>query len=197
MNQFSSISNPSIDPETGEVISSTSKSYGKPKPNPSNLLSMCRQPMTLLTIVVILTSALSMAFIYHTLQKDIQQMYSQFDALIVGVEESERRVIEMSKSLKTMDDNLHQVLADQEEEAFENFWGDDDVATHLQSMKYIGHYIFNQQIFAHTKSNLGNRFLSVKEKLNVHWRVKEITEQHIVLIGAQDKTYTIPKIEHE
>ena len=197
MNQFSSISNPSVDLDTGEVISSSSKTDTNLKTHPHDLLSVFCQPMTLFSLAIVFTSLLAMAFIYLTLKKDIQQMYSQFDALIVGVEENERRVIEMQESLSAMDDKLHQVLADQEEEAFENFWGDDDITTHLQSMKYIGHSIFNQQIFAHTKSNLGNRFLSVKEKLNVHWRVKEITEQHIVLIGAQDKTYTIPKIGSE
>ena len=34
----------------------------------------------------------------------------------------------------------------------------------------------------------------MNEKINTHWRVKAITAEHIVLIGAGDKTYTISKI---
>ncbi len=197
MNPFTFPSQPSIDPETGEVMTSPSLPYQQSKSGFKHYLGLYLDLKTILKIVFIFSNALTILFVYLTLKSDIQRMDSQFDSLFQGVEESEKRVSDMGQTLLDMADQLQQVLADEEEEAFENFWGDDDIASHLQSMKYIGHYESNQQIFAHTKSILGNRFLSKNEKINIHWRVKEITQEHIVLIGAGDKTYTITKMEPE
>lgn len=197
MNPFTLPSQQSIDPQTGEVFTSPLPPYDPSKSKLNTFLSPFRELQTILKIAFILTSLVAILLVYLTLKSDIRHMYSQFDSLFQGVEESEKRVIHMEQTLLGLEDKLLQVFADEEEQAFENFWGDDDIASHLQSMKYIGHYTSNQQIFAHTKSILGNRFLSKNEKINIHWRVKEITEEQIVLIGDRDKTYTITKMESE
>ena len=194
MNPFTLPSQHSIDPDTGEVINLPSQPDHLSKSVLNHYLRRFREPWFILKLVFIVANVLAILLVYLHLKSDIRHMYSQFDSLFEGVEEREKRVSEMGQTLLDMEEKLQHVLADEEEEAFENFWGDDDIASHLQSMKYIGHYESNQQIFAHTKSILGNRFLSMNEKINAHWRVKVITTEHIVLIGAGDKTYTISKV---
>lgn len=123
-------------------------------------------------------------------------MYSQFDSLFVGVEESEARVEQMIVNVEEMNNKISQVLEEEEEFASKNFWGDAQTASHLQSIKYMGFYEVNRQRIAYTKSQLGDRFLTQNEAFNAHWRVKEINELYLTLVGENDKTYTIHKVEN-
>ena len=123
-------------------------------------------------------------------------MHSQFDSLFVGVEESEVRVEQMLQNVEEMNNKITEVLEEEEEFASKNFWGDAQTASHLQSIKYMGFYEVNRQRIAYTKSQLGDRFLTQNETFNDHWRVKEITDFYLILVGENDKTYTIHKTEH-
>ena len=123
-------------------------------------------------------------------------MNSQFDSLYQGVEESELQVTQMNQSLEEMSHKIEEVLADEEEFASKNFWGDPQSAAHLQSIKYIGYYEVKRQRIAYTKSQLGDRFLTINEAFNAQWRVKEITNVYLTLIGENNKTYTIHKEDH-
>jgi hypothetical protein len=123
-------------------------------------------------------------------------MYSQFDSLHQGVEESEMQVTQMSEALEDVNNKIQEVLADDEAFASKNFWGDPQSASHLQSIKYIGYYEVNRQRIAYTKSQLGDRFLTMNEAFNTQWRVKEITNLYLTLIGENDKTYTIHKEDY-
>jgi hypothetical protein len=95
-----------------------------------------------------------------------------------------------------MNNKITDVLEEEEEFASKNFWGDAQTASHLQSIKYIGFYEVNRQRIAYTKSQLGDRFLTQHESFNDHWRVKEIADFYLILVGENDKTYTIHKTEH-
>ena len=77
-------------------------------------------------------------------------MYSQFDSLHQGVEESEMQVTQMSEALEDVNNKIQEVLADDEAFASKNFWGDPQSASHLQSIKYIGYYEVNRQRIAYT-----------------------------------------------
>jgi hypothetical protein len=59
----------------------------------------------------------------------------------------------------------------------------------------LGYYEHNKQRIAYTKSQLGDRFLTINEKFNGQWRVKEITDVFLTLVGENDKTYTIHKVD--
>jgi hypothetical protein len=98
--------------------------------------------------------------------------------------------------MEEMNNKITDVLEEEEEFASKNFWGDAQTASHLQSIKYIGFYEVNRQRIAYTKSQLGDRFLTQNEAFNDHWRVKEITELFLTLVGENDKTYTIHKTEN-
>jgi hypothetical protein len=135
------------------------------------------------------------AFAYFYLKKEIESLQVQFGALFEGVEESEQRVENMAQSVEDMSHKIKEVLETDEEFASVNFWGDNQTAAHLQSIKYLGYYEVNRQRIAYTKSQLGDRFLSKNEVFNGHWRVKEITSNSLVLVGENDKTYTVLKEE--
>jgi hypothetical protein len=194
MNLFSIPSQKKIDPETGEVLS----------PNPQisfdhTKVSSGRGIRHFKPIIIIAFSffnALAICFVYFSLKKDMSLMYSQFDSLYQGVEESEMQVTQMSEALEDVSNKIQEVLADDEAFASKNFWGDPQSATHLQSIKYIGYYEVNRQRIAYTKSQLGDRFLTMNEAFNTQWRVKEITNLYLTLIGENDKTYTIHKEDY-
>ncbi len=146
--------------------------------------------------VLFILNASSIGIVYYSLKNDLSFTHLQFDSLFEGVEESESRVEQMLENMEEMSHKISGVLEDEEEFASKNFWGDAQTASHLQSIKYIGFYEVNQQRIAYTKSQLGDRFLTQNEAFNIHWRVKEITNLSLILVGENDKTYTIHKSEH-
>jgi hypothetical protein len=176
MNIFSLSSPHKIDPQTGEVFSQED-----PTPFP-------KLKVYWLVIALFCIQCFGIGFVYFSLKNEIQVMYSQFDSLFQGVEESDLRVSEMGNKIL-------EVLGDDEEFSNKNFWGDDLSAAHLQSIKYLGYYEHNRQRIAYTKSQLGDRFLTLNEKFNGQWRVKEITDLFLTLVGENDKTYTIHKVD--
>jgi hypothetical protein len=194
MNLFFIPSQKKIDPETGEVLS----------PNPHISFDHTKRSMghriryfkPIILIAFSFFNALAICFVYFSLKKDMSFMYSQFDSLYQGVEESEMQVTQMSEVLEDVSNKIQEVIADDEAFASKNFWGDTQSATHLQSIKYIGYYEVNRQRIAYTKSQLGDRFLTLNEAFNAQWRVKEITNLYLTLIGENDKTYTIHKEDY-
>ena len=194
MNLFSISAQTKIDPETGEVLTPDQQTNVGQVKKP-RLHGIERLKPNFL-IAFSLLNALAICLVYFSLKKDMSFMYSQFDSLYQGVEESEMEVTQMSQSLEEMGHKIQEVLADEEEFASKNFWGDPQSAAHLQSIKYIGYYEVNRQRIAYTKSQLGDRFLTINETFNAHWRVQDITNQYISLIGENDKTYTIHKEDY-
>jgi hypothetical protein len=194
MNLFSISAKTKVDPETGEVLTPDQPSYFDHLKKPQLRGVQHLKPNIL--IAFSLFNALAICFVYFSLKKDMSFMYSQFDSLYQGVEESEMQVTQMNQSLEEMGHKIQEVLADEEEFASKNFWGDPQSAAHLQSIKYIGYYEVNRQRIAYTKSQLGDRFLTINETFNAHWRVQDITNQYISLIGENDKTYTIHKEDY-
>jgi hypothetical protein len=194
MNIFSISSSAKIDPETGEVLHLNSQ---EPL-NTSNrdVKGFIQKNIIYILLLVLILNASSIGIVYYYLKNDIYFMHSQFDSLFLGVEESEVRVEQMLQNVEEMNNKIIDVLEEEEEFASKNFWGDAQTASHLQSIKYIGFYEFNRQRIAYTKSQLGDRFLTQNEAFNDHWRVKEITDLYLILVGENDKTYTIHKVEN-
>ncbi len=194
MNILSISSSAKIDPETGEVLH-----HNSPEPLHSNLKSVkgfIQKNIVFILLFILILNASTIAIVYYSLKNDIAFMHSQFDSLFVGVEDSEARVEQMIENVEEISNKISEVLEDEEEFASKNFWGDAQTASHLQSIKYIGFYEVNRQRIAYTKSQLGNRFLTQNEAFNHSWRVKEITDLYITLVGENDKTYTIHKTEN-
>ena len=194
MNIFSISSSAKIDPETGEVLHLNSQ-----EPLNTNIKGnkgFILRNITYILLVILILNASAIGIVYYYLKNDMSFIHSQFGSLFVGVEESEARVEQMFKDVEEMNNKISQVLEEEEEFASKNFWGDAQTASHLQSIKYIGFYEVNRQRIAYTKSQLGDRFLTQHEAFNDHWRVKEITEFYLILVGENDKTYTIHKTEH-
>ena len=189
MNIFSLSSAHKVDPQTGEVFSQDPISI-TPSKHP-----FFKVKIYWLIITLFVIHGLGLGFVYFSLKNEIQVMYSQFDSLFQGVEESDLRVSEMGNSIDEMNNKILEVLGDDEEFSNKNFWGDDLSAAHLQSIKYLGYYEHNRQRIAYTKSQLGDRFLTLNEKFNGQWRVKEITDVLLTLVGENDKTYTIHKVD--
>jgi hypothetical protein len=194
MNIFSISSSAKIDPETGEVLHLHSQEPASAKV--SNMGGFIQKNIAFILVFMLVLNVSSTGFVYYYLKKDISFMHSQFDSLFVGVEESEVRVEQMLQNVEEMNNKITEVLEEEEEFASKNFWGDAQTASHLQSIKYIGFYEVNRQRIAYTKSQLGDRFLTQNEAFNDHWRVKEITDFYLILVGENDKTYTIHKTEH-
>jgi hypothetical protein len=194
MNIFSISSSAKIDPETGEVLHLNSQ---EPL-NTSNrdVKGFIQKNIIYILLLVLILNASSIGIVYYYLKNDIYFMHSQFDSLFLGVEESEVRVEQMLQNVEEMNNKIIDVLEEEEEFASKNFWGDAQTASHLQSIKYMGFYEVNRQRIAYTKSQLGDRFLTQNEAFNDHWRVKEITDLYLILVGENDKTYTIHKTEH-
>jgi hypothetical protein len=190
MEKIYSTSSFHIDPDTGEVQEHTPyrrKNLGEFYLNTKNLV-----------IIVFLGFLFHLSFIsyvYWSISKELRYTQTQFDSLFEGVKESERNLDEMKESLQTMQQELNQIVADEEEFRFENFWGNNESAAHLQSMKYLGYYIFNGQMIAHTKSVQGNRYLRKGESIGDNWKVSEITTLQILLEGEEGKTFSVQK-EH-
>ena len=191
MNFFSS-SQSKIDPETGEILRNDDSPSLFPSENTS---SQKKLRIKIMITIFILINAFIITFVYFSLKRDIEQLHVQFGALFEGVEESEVRVQTMTQSVEDMSHKIQGILATDEEFASVNFWGDSQTAAHLQSIKYIGYYEVNRQRIAYTKSQLGDRFLTKNEVFNGHWRVKEISSNSLVLVGENDKTYTVLKEE--
>jgi len=194
MNIFSISSSAKIDPETGEVLHLHSQEPASAKV--SIMGGFIQKNIAFVLVFMLVLNASSTGFVYYYLKNDISFMHSQFDSLFVGVEESEMRVEQMLQNVEEMNNKITEVLEEEEEFASKNFWGDAQTASHLQSIKYIGFYEVNRQRIAYTKSQLGDRFLTQNEAFNDHWRVKEITDFYLILVGENDKTYTIHKTEH-
>jgi hypothetical protein len=194
MNIFSISSSAKIDPETGEVLHLHSQEPDSARV--SNMGGFIQKNIAFVLVFMLVLNVSSTGFVYYYLKKDISFMHSQFDSLFVGVEESEVRVEQMLQNVEEMNNKITEVLEEEEEFASKNFWGDAQTASHLQSIKYIGFYEVNRQRIAYTKSQLGDRFLTQNEAFNDHWRVKEITDFYLILVGENDKTYTIHKTEH-
>jgi len=194
MNIFSISSSAKIDPETGEVLHLHSQEPASARV--SNMGGFIQKNIAFILVFMLVLNVSSTGFVYYYLKKDISFMHSQFDSLFVGVEESEVRVEQMLQNVEEMNNKITEVLEEEEEFASKNFWGDAQTASHLQSIKYIGFYEVNRQKIAYTKSQLGDRFLTQNEAFNDHWRVKEITDFYLILVGENDKTYTIHKTEH-
>jgi len=194
MNLFSISAQTKIDPETGEVLTpDRPTNFDHPK-NPQLRGVQHLKPNVFIAFSFF--NALAICFVYFSLKKDMSFMNSQFDSLHQGVEESELQVTQMNQSLEEMSHKIEEVLADEEEFASKNFWGDPQSAAHLQSIKYIGYYEVKRQRIAYTKSQLGDRFLTINEAFNAQWRVKEITNVYLTLIGENNKTYTIHKEDY-
>jgi len=194
MNIFSISSSAKIDPETGEILHLHSQEPASAKV--SIMGGFIQKNIAFVLVFMLVLNASSTGFVYYYLKNDISFMHSQFDSLFVGVEESEVRVEQMLQNVEEMNNKITEVLEEEEEFASKNFWGDAQTASHLQSIKYIGFYEVNRQRIAYTKSQLGDRFLTQNEAFNDHWRVKEITDFYLILVGENDKTYTIHKTEH-
>ena len=194
MNIFSISSSAKIDPETGEVLHLHSQEPTSAKV--SSVKGFIQKNIALILVFILVLNTSTIGIVYYYLKSDISFMYSQFDSLFVGVEESEVRVEQMLQNVEEMNNKITDVLEEEEEFASKNFWGDAQTASHLQSIKYIGFYEVNRQRIAYTKSQLGDRFLTQNEAFNDHWRVKEITELFLTLVGENDKTYTIHKTEN-
>jgi len=195
MNIFSISSSAKIDPETGEVLHLHSQEQASVKV--SSIKEFIQKNIAFVLVFILVLNAFTTGFVYYYLKNDISFMHTQFDSLFVGVEESEARVEQMMVNVEEMNNKITEVLEEDEEFASKNFWGDAQTASHLQSIKYIGFYEVNRQRIAYTKSQLGDRFLTQNEAFNDHWRVKEITETQLTLVGENDKTYTIHKLENE
>jgi len=195
MNIFSISSSAKIDPETGEVLHLHSQEQASVKV--SSIKEFIQKNIAFVLVFILVLNAFTTGFVYYYLKNDISFMHTQFDSLFIGVEESEARVEQMMVNVEEMNNKITEVLAEDEEFASKNFWGDAQTASHLQSIKYIGFYEVNRQRIAYTKSLLGDRFLTQNEAFNDHWRVKEITETQLTLVGENDKTYTIHKLENE
>jgi hypothetical protein len=195
MNIFSISSSAKIDPETGEVLHLHSQEQASVKV--SSIKEFIQKNIAFVLLFILVLNASTTGFVYYYLKNDISFMHTQFDSLFVGVEESEARVEQMMVNVEEMNNKITEVLEEDEEFASKNFWGDAQTASHLQSIKYIGFYEVNRQRIAYTKSQLGDRFLTQNEAFNDHWRVKEITETQLTLVGENDKTYTIHKLENE
>jgi len=194
MNIFSISSSTKIDPDTGEVLHLNSQ---EPiHTNIKGIQGFIQKNIAYILLVILIFNASSIGIVYFYLKNDISFMHSQFDSLFVGVEESEARVEQMIVNVEEMNNKISDVLEEEEEFASKNFWGDAQTASHLQSIKYIGFYEVNRQRIAYTKSQLGDRFLTQNEAFNDHWRVKEITDFYLILVGENDKTYTIHKMEN-
>ena len=194
MNLFSISSSTKIDPETGEVLHLNSQ---EPlHTSNKDVKGFIQKNISYVLLLVSILNASTVGIVYYYLKNDIAFMHSQFDSLFVGVEESEARVEQMIVNVEEMNNKISQVLEEEEEFASKNFWGDAQTASHLQSIKYMGFYEVNRQRIAYTKSQLGDRFLTQNEAFNDHWRVKEITELYLTLVGENDKTYTIHKVEN-
>jgi hypothetical protein len=194
MNIFSISSSTKIDPETGEVLHLHSQEPTSEKV--SSFEGFIQKNIAFILVFILLLNASTISIIYYYLKNDITFMHTQFDSLFVGVEESEARVEKMIMNVEEMNNKITGVLEEEEEFASKNFWGDAQTASHLQSIKYMGFYEVNRQRIAYTKSQLGDRFLTQNETFNDHWRVKEITDFYLILVGENDKTYTIHKTEH-
>jgi hypothetical protein len=194
MNIFSISSSTKIDPETGEVLHLHSQEPTSEKV--SSFEGFIQKNIAFILVFILLLNASTISIIYYYLKNDITFMHTQFDSLFVGVEESEARVEKMIMNVEEMNNKITDVLEEEEEFASKNFWGDAQTASHLQSIKYMGFYEVNRQRIAYTKSQLGDRFLTQNETFNDHWRVKEITDFYLILVGENDKTYTIHKTEH-
>jgi hypothetical protein len=156
-------------------------------------LHFLQNHLWLFVIGVFIMNMALLTFIYLNFRQEVAYINTQFDALSVGVKEGEQAVDHLTEIIETLHQNLDEILADKDEAIFENFWGDTESATHLQSMKYLGYYIFNGQMVAHTKSIQGNRYLNLGEKLNEEWRVKEISKIQITLEGNDGKTFIVQK----
>jgi len=195
MNIFSISSSAKIDPETGEVLHLHSQEPDSAEV--SSIRGFIQKNIAFVLVFILVLNAFTTGFVYYYLKNDISFMHTQFDSLFVGVEESEARVEQMMVNVEEMNNKITEVLEEDEEFASKNFWGDAQTASHLQSIKYIGFYEVNRQRIAYTKSQLGDRFLTQNEAFNDHWRVKEITETQLTLVGENDKTYTIHKLENE
>jgi len=194
MNIFSISSSTKIDPDTGEVLHLNSQ---EPiHTNIKGIQGFIQKNIAYILLVILIFNASSIGIVYFYLKNDISFMHSQFDSLFVGVEESEARVEQMIVNVEEMNNKISDVLEEEEEFASKNFWGDAQTASHLQSIKYMGFYEVNRQRIAYTKSQLGDRFLTQNEAFNDHWRVKEITDFYLILVGENDKTYTIHKMEN-
>jgi hypothetical protein len=194
MNILSISSSAKIDPETGEVLHhNSSESLHS---NLKSVKGFIQKNIVFILLFILILNASTIAIVYYSLKNDIAFMHSQFDSLFVGVEDSEARVEQMIENVEEMNNKISEVLEDEEEFASKNFWGDAQTASHLQSIKYIGFYEVNRQRIAYTKSQLGNRFLTQNEAFNHSWRVKEITDLYLTLVGENDKTYTIHKTEN-
>jgi hypothetical protein len=130
---------------------------------------------------------------YNLLKMELLNLHKQISVL----QSTSQTTIEQVAQIKDVADDLQnqiiEVKADEDEISFENFWGDDVASLHLQSMKYLGYYLLNNQMFAHTKSTFGNRFLTTGEKINDFWRVKEINPTQMVLEGDEGKIFYIMK----
>ena len=193
MNIFSS-SQAQIDPETGEVLHELKK----------NTLYKSHHSFfenkffyKTLFILLILLNISVISLVYFSLRKNIDYLHFQFEALFEGVEESESRIKTIVESVEEVNLKMKEALEADEEFASVNFWGDNQTAAHLQSIKFIGYYEINGQRIAYTKSQLGDRFLTKNEVFNSHWRIKDITSNTLVLVGENDKTYTVLKEEQQ
>ena len=179
MHIFSS-SQTRIDPETGEVLPDLEKKTFS-KSHPSFFENKSFTKTVLILLILLNVSVIS--FVYFS--------------LFEGVEESESRILAISESVEEVSLKMKEALEADEEFASVNFWGDNQTAAHLQSIKFIGYYEINGQRIAYTKSQLGDRFLTKNEVFNDHWRIKDITSNTLVLIGENDKTYTVLKEEQQ
>lgn len=191
MHIFSS-SQARIDPETGEVLPDLEK---KTLSKSHHSFFENKYFSKTVFILLILLNVSIVSFVYFSLKKEIEYLHFQFEALFEGVEEGEFRINAIAESVEEVNLKMKEALEADEEFASVNFWGDNQTAAHLQSIKFIGYYEINGQRIAYTKSQLGDRFLTKNEVFNDHWRIKDITSNTLVLVGENDKTYTVLKEE--
>jgi hypothetical protein len=179
-----------IDPETGEVITPTNKptvSGGFPK-SPIHKL-----PFWSILLICLTSQIVMLCLLFFSIHQDIRLLNSHLDSLDLAATENGQQIDEVKQSIESINHQISQILSDEDESAFENFWGDDASSMHLQSMKYLGFYTLGNNLYAHTKSVFGSRYLSTGEKVNDIWRVKEINAHQIILEGEEGKTFLVFK----
>ena len=180
-----------IDPETGELLKHT------PKKSIADFFRHISQhrfyrffhrPPGAFVIPILLICA---TFFY--LFRQNQFLRSHLEKVLFDVAAYQKQLDETKFQLEMFQSKIDELKAEEDELIFENFWGNDQAAIHLQSMKYIGHYVLNGRLYAHTKSVLGNRYLVSGEKVNDDWQVKSISTDQIILHAKGGKTYVVQK----
>ena len=108
MNIFSISSSAKIDPETGEVLHLHSQEPTSAKV--SSVKGFIQKNIALILVFILVLNTSTIGIVYYYLKSDISFMYSQFDSLFVGVEESEARVEQMIVNVEEMNNKITDVL---------------------------------------------------------------------------------------